>query len=79
MTKNDTPASDNKTIKRFLFIVLCLIVLVIFLGTFKVLYVNLHNAYPIPNTYNPNGDLLIAALSGIFIGFVLGYWFKSKR
>jgi hypothetical protein len=80
MVKKDSSAGNNhKTLKIFLFGFLCLVVLYIFLGSFKVLYVNLHNAYKIPGTYNPNGDLVIAALSSILIGFVLGYWLKSKR
>jgi hypothetical protein len=77
--KDSSEGNNHKTIRKILVVFLGLVLLYIFLGTFKVLYVNLHNAYTIPGTYNPNGDLITAAISSILIGFILGYWFKSKR
>ncbi|MBX4197017.1 hypothetical protein KW801_00480 [Candidatus Saccharibacteria bacterium] len=81
MTKKDNPAGSNhKVLKRLLLGFLFLVLIYIFLGEYKVLYVNIHNTDAAKlNLYNPNGDLLIAAFSSVFIGFVLGYWFKSKR
>jgi hypothetical protein len=81
VAKIDTPAGDNhRTLKRLLFGGLCLIVLYIFLGSFKVIYVNLQNTDAAKlNLYNPISDLLTAAISSILLGFVLGYWLKSKR
>lgn len=76
MAKNGNP----KILKRFLVVILCLVLTYVVLGSFKSIYNNLHATPAVQmGLYNPNMDLIIAASSSLLLGFVIGYWLKSKR
>lgn len=76
MVKKTDPTKISSR-KQSLILFLGLVVALICLSTFKGIYVNLNNAYG--DVYNPTLDLIISAFGGILLGFILGYWFKSKR
>ncbi len=76
MSKN----GNSKILKKISVGLLCLVLIYVVLGSFKGIYNNLHTTLAVQKgLYNPNMDLIVAAFSSVFLGFVLGYWFKSKR
>jgi hypothetical protein len=67
--------ANRKTLATLLGLAIALI----FMSSFKGIYVNLHNAYSYRNLYNPVPDIACAAFGSILLGLILGYWLKSKR
>ncbi len=75
MAKKDLPA-----IKKILFAFLCLVVLYIFLGSYKGIYNNLLTMPAVQlGLYNPVMDLIIAALSSIIYWFCIRLFIQKQE